>query len=402
MSNNKLKIAELFCGAGGFAEGAKRAGFKHIWGVDIHKDSCETFKNNQKCEAFHEKIEDFSKLKRLEKIKKDFGKINGLLFGFPCNDFSLVGKNEKMEGKFGGLYTYACDVLNFFEPEFFVAENVTSLSKKLKLNSSHQVIVEEEFNKEELKNQNYQNFKKIMGDLAKCSKHGYRIYADNYKFEEYGIPQTRHRIILVGFRGDYFDKNNINFEKPKKIKGPFTTCKKALQKIPKWAEHQELTNHDERVIRRLKKTAEGKNVWDLGDDKDGLPGVKKARMSHIYKRLDSSKPAYTVTGSGGGGTHVYHYKENRALTNRERARLQTFPDKYNFVGGKESIRRQIGMAVPVLGAEKIMKAVKKALKKNKKQIIFHHDWMIKAKGKDLYFTGKENLGPQMSFDFDDS
>ena len=54
-------------------------------------------------------------------------------------------------------------------------------------------------------------------------------------------------------------------------------------------------------------------------------------MSHIYKKLDSSKPSYTVTGSGGGGTHVYHYKENRALTNRERARIQTFDDKYKFV-----------------------------------------------------------------------
>ena len=402
MSNNKLKIAELFCGAGGFAQGAKNAGFEHIWGVDNHKDSCKTFEKNQKCEAFHQNIEDFSKPSNLKKVKKDFGKIDGLLFGFPCNDFSLVGKKEKMEGKFGGLYRYACKVLNFFEPEFFVAENVTSLSKKLKFNSSEQVLVKDVFDKEKLQNQNYQNFKKIMGDLANCSKHGYRIYADNYKFEEYGIPQTRHRIILVGFREDYFRKNKINFERPEKNKGPQKTCKEALDEIPDGMEHTEKTKHDERVIRRLKKTAEGKNVWDLGDDKDGLPGVKKARMSHIYKRLDSSKPAYTVTGSGGGGTHVYHYKENRALTNRERATLQTFPFTYNFVGGKESIRRQIGMAVPVLGAEKIMKAVKKALKKNKKQISFHHDWMIKAKGKDLYFTGKEELGPQMSFDFNNS
>ena len=402
MSNNKLKIAELFCGAGGFAQGAKNAGFEHIWGVDNHEDSCKTFEKNQKCEAFHQNIEDFSKPSNLKKVKKDFGKIDGLLFGFPCNDFSLVGKKEKMEGKFGGLYRYACKVLNFFEPEFFVAENVTSLSKKLKFNSSEQVLVKDVFNKEKLQNQNYQNFKKIMGDLANCSEHGYRIYADNYKFEEYGIPQTRHRIILVGFREDYFRKNKINFEKPEKNKGPQKTCKEALDEIPDGMEHTEKTKHDERVIRRLKKTAEGKNVWDLGNDKDGLPGVKKARMSHIYKRLDSSKPAYTVTGSGGGGTHVYHYKENRALTNRERATLQTFPFTYNFVGGKESIRRQIGMAVPVLGAEKIMKAVKKALKKNKKQISFHHDWMIKAKGKDLYFTGKEELGPQMSFDFNNS
>ena len=391
MSNNKLKIAELFCGAGGFAEGAKKAGFKHIWGVDIHKDSCETFKNNQKCEAFHKKIEDFSKHSNLKKVKKDFGKINGLLFGFPCNDFSLVGKNEKMEGKFGGLYTYACDVLNFFEPEFFVAENVTSLSKRLKLNSSRQVIVEDEFNKEELQNQNYQNFKKIMGDLANCSKHGYRIYADNYKFEEYGIPQTRHRIILVGFRNNFFTENNISFKRPEKSNKEFRTCKDALENppIPEWAQHQELTKHDERVIRRLKKTQEGKNVWDLGDDQDGLPSVKKARMSHIYKRLDSSKPAYTVTGSGGGGTHVYHYKEHRALTNRERARLQTFPDKYNFKGGKESVRRQIGMAVPVDGAKIIMREVKKALNKKNKPIPYHHDWMIKANTKELYFTGKE-------------
>ena len=402
MSNNKLKIAELFCGAGGFAQGAKNAGFEHIWGVDNHEDSCKTFEKNQKCEAFHQNIEDFSKPSNLKKVKKDFGKIDGLLFGFPCNDFSLVGKKEKMEGKFGGLYRYACKVLNFFEPEFFVAENVTSLSKKLKFNSSEQVLVKDVFDKEKLQNQNYQNFKKIMGDLANCSEHGYRIYADNYKFEEYGIPQTRHRIILVGFREDYFRKNKINFEKPEKNKGPQKTCKEALDEIPDGMEHTEKTKHDERVIRRLKKTAEGKNVWDLGNDKDGLPGVKKARMSHIYKRLDSSKPAYTVTGSGGGGTHVYHYKENRALTNRERATLQTFPFTYNFVGGKESIRRQIGMAVPVLGAEKIMKAVKKALKKNKKQISFHHDWMIKAKGKDLYFTGKEELGPQMSFDFNNS
>lgn len=397
-----LKIAELFCGAGGFAEGAKKAGFKHVWGVDNHEDSCKSFENNQKCKSFNEDIINFSKTSNLKAVKKDHGNINGLLFGFPCNDFSLVGKNQKMEGKFGGLYKYACNVLNFFEPEFFVAENVTSLGKKLKLNSSDQVMVKDVFDKEKLQNQNYQNFKKIMGDLASCSKHGYRIYADNYKFEEYGVPQSRHRIILVGFRDDIFRKNNINFERPKKIIGEPVTCKEALDKIPKWADHQELTKHDDRVIRRLQKTAEGKNVWDLGDDEDGLPGVTKARMSHIYKRLDSSKPAYTVTGSGGGGTHVYHYKEDRALTNRERARLQTFPDTYNFEGGKESVRRQIGMAVPVLAAEKIMKAVKKALKKNKKQVSYHHDWMIKAKGKDLYFTGKEELGLQKSFNFNNS
>ena len=87
--------------------------------------------------------------------------------------------------------------------------------------------------------------------------------------------------------------------------------------------------------------------------------VKGAKISQIYKRLDPSKPAYTVTGSGGGGTHIYHYSGPRALTNRERARLQTFPDSYEFVGSKESVRKQIGMAVPVQGAKIIFEAVLK-------------------------------------------
>lgn len=83
--------------------------------------------------------------------------------------------------------------------------------------------------------------------------------------------------------------------------------------------------------------------------------VKGAKISQIYKRLDPNKPAYTVTGSGGGGTHIYHYAEPRALTNRERARLQTFPDTYIFEGSKESVRKQIGMAVPSKGAKVILK-----------------------------------------------
>ena len=87
--------------------------------------------------------------------------------------------------------------------------------------------------------------------------------------------------------------------------------------------------------------------------------VAGARISQIYKRLDPEKPAYTVTGSGGGGTHIYHWSEPRALTNRERARLQTFQDDFIFEGSKESVRKQIGMAVPCKGAKIIFEAVLK-------------------------------------------
>lgn len=76
-----------------------------------------------------------------------------------------------------------------------------------------------------------------------------------------------------------------------------------------------------------------------------------------YLASDPNKPAYTVTGSGGGGTHMYHWAEHRALTNRERARLQTFPDNYIFSGSKENVRKQIGMAVPPEGIKVIFKAI---------------------------------------------
>src|SRR5690606_35422512 len=88
----------------------------------------------------------------------------------------------------------------------------------------------------------------------------------------------------------------------------------------------------------------------------------RATLSHIYKRLHPDRPSYTVTGGGGGGTHVYHWEQHRALTNRERARLQTFPDDFVFEGTKESVRKQIGMAVPVKGAEAIFTALFKTLR----------------------------------------
>lgn len=86
-------------------------------------------------------------------------------------------------------------------------------------------------------------------------------------------------------------------------------------------------------------------------------------MSHIYRRLDPEQPSYTLTGSGGGGTHVYHWREHRALNNAERAALQTFPADYKFCGTTEQVRKQIGMAVPTEGARQIFTAILKTFAK---------------------------------------
>ena len=137
----------------------------------------------------------------------------------------------------------------------------------------------------------------------------------------------------------------------------------ALKDIPHEASHQELTKQSKNVIERLKHIKPGQNAWNADLPDELKLNVPNARLSHIYKRLEKDKPAYTLTGSGGGGTHMYHWEENRALTNRERARLQTFPDNFIFTGSKEEVRKQIGMAVPVKGAKIIFDSVLKTFAK---------------------------------------
>lgn len=136
------------------------------------------------------------------------------------------------------------------------------------------------------------------------------------------------------------------------------TCRQAIEEppIPADAYNNEPTKQSEKVVRRLNLIGPGQNVWDV-DLPDDLKINTKTKISTIYKRLDPEKPSYTVTGSGGGGTHIYHWEEPRALTNRERARLQTFPDDYIFEGSKEQVRNQIGMAVPCEGAKIIFEAI---------------------------------------------
>lgn len=335
-----FKLGEFFSGPGGIALGAIHSGsvkskdgdeysVAPTWATDYDLDTCTTYSHNIHNQDFenntHVHCEDVRKLNI-----KDLESCDGFAFGFPCNDFSIVGESKGLNGTFGPLYTYGVKYLKHHQPQWFIAENVGGLS------SSNEGMALE----------------RIIKALIDA---GYKVTPHLYKFEKYGVPQARHRIIIVGIRKDL----PYEFKVPAPFNDDYKTSSDAIcnPEILDDAHNNERTNQSKQVVERLKHIAPGDNAWA-----DSIPehlrlNVKGARLSNIYKRLDPNKPAYTVTGSGGGGTHMYHWAEHRALTNRERARLQTFPDNFLFHGRKESVRKQIGMAVPPEGIKVIFHAI---------------------------------------------
>lgn len=337
-----FKKGEFFNGPGGLALGAKMVRVtdkygkeyrvEHEWANDYDESACRTFIHNICPERPESVIHKDVRELDIEKL----GEIDAFTFGFPCNDYSNVGEKKGLNGNYGPLYTYGVKVLNRYRPKWFVAENVSGLQSA----------------------NEGQAFNLIIRDLQDA---GYIITPHLYKFQDYGIPQTRHRIIIVGIRKDL----GLEFRVPAPTHGPglipFKTARQALTEPPILddAANNELTRHTSKVIDFLNHIPPGQNAWYEGIPEHLRLNVKGARMSQIYRRLHPDQPSYTVTGSGGGGTHMYHWEEPRALTNRERARIQTFPDDYIFLGGKEKVRQQIGMAVPPEGARIIIEAILK-------------------------------------------
>lgn len=333
----EFKLGELFCGPGGLALAATTAQIQnpeyriiHKWANDYDLETCHTYTRNI-CPYDADSVI-HSDVRKLD--IEHLGDIDALVFGFPCNDFSVVGEQKGFEGVFGPLYTYGVKVLERYQPQWFLAENVGGLKSA----------------------NDGQAFKQIQDDLAAV---GYRLYPNLYKFEDYGVPQARHRVIIVGIREDL--PYEFKIPSTKQYESVDNTCKTAIEvpPIPDDAPNNELTKQSAKVVERLTYIKPGQNAFTADLPEHLRLNVKGAKISQIYKRLDPEKPAYTVTGSGGGGTHIYHYSEPRALTNRERARLQTFPDDYVFEGSKESVRKQIGMAVPPKGAKIIFEAILK-------------------------------------------
>ena len=321
--NKKLvknpRIISVFAGCGGLDLGFHLEGYNTVWANDFSKWACDSFRN-----YFGDVI-----------VQEDITKINPykdetipacdiILGGFPCQDFSVIWKQPGLEGTRGGLYRNFLNFVASKRPKAFVAENVKGLLTANKRKAIETII---------------KDFESI--------EPGYVVKPHLYNFADYGVPQFRERVLIVGIRVD----TGFDFKHPLPTHGngrinPYVTAGQSLAGVLEVKFNNEQINCADKTRRMLELIPEGGNFTDIPSDHELYV---KGMISHVYRRINRSEPAKTIIAAGGGGTWGYHYPEPRPLTNRERARLQSFPDNFEFKGSVTEVRRQIGNAVPPEG-----------------------------------------------------
>lgn len=348
----ELNFIDLFSGAGGLSNGMEKAGWTCLLGLDMNKYALETFKaNHHHAEIFHGNIKDLD-TKTLKKLTKN-KTIHAVVGGPPCQGFSTVGPGNPTD-KRNHLFREFVRIVKATTPEFIVVENVTGLLAK-------------------------KNESTLKAIFLEFNKLGYFLDVQVMSADQYGVPEARRRTIILGSRLT----NTIHFPKPthnvmvaNKMIKPITVGDvfKNLK-----AKNGKVFNHDldaatikNKVDRdRLSLIPEGRGIRYEKDEKEFLP--KKLRLGvdweelrenrfrqTKYQRLHRKKTSPTIM------THrhnYYHPTENRYLTQREAAAIQSFPNDFIFHGPISEQWRQIGNAVPPLLGFHIGNALKEMRKK---------------------------------------
>jgi DNA (cytosine-5)-methyltransferase 1 len=330
----------LFAGCGGLDLGAERSGLvKTVWAIDNDPWAVKTYRNNLGPHIWDGDIRDV-----------DFPDVpcDILLAGPPCQDFSSLWNHDGAKTDRGNLFREVARFLDQRQPKAFVIENVQGLLSanhgEAWLLVRHALRAPSQF-------------------LYDGTGPRYEVTAQLVDFADLGVPQNRPRLIVLGVRRDLGIRPP---EIPLPMQGRHRTVGDALdaEPIPHDAPNHETGLDSEDVVERLKLIAPGLNYKSIPKDH---PLFVKGLISHVYRRLDPGRPSYTIIAGGGGGTHGYHHVHPRRLSNRERARLQSFPDDFIFEGGEgrsayPRVRRQIGNAVPPEGGRVIVKTLAEALR----------------------------------------
>ncbi|MBR1549078.1 MAG: DNA cytosine methyltransferase [Bacteroidales bacterium] len=322
------RIVSLFSGCGGLDLGFEQMGYETVWANDFKHEACETFIHHFGNVMHEGDIEAFDPYNDPTVPDCDI-----VLGGFPCQDFSIIWKQPGLHGERGNLYKSLLRFIDAKQPLAFVAENVKGI---LTANKGKAI-------------------KQIISDFQSLNP-GYLIKPHLYNFADYGVPQFRERVLIVGIRLD----TGFNFHHPKPTHGnghglkPYVTAGEALQGVENVPYNNEKLNVTERTKKIISLITEGGNYTDIPIDS---PYYVHGMISHVYRRIHRNEPSKTIIAAGGGGTWGYHYPEPRPLTNRERARIQSFPDDFIFFGNTTEVRRQIGNAVPPVGVHEVARAL---------------------------------------------
>lgn len=325
---------DLFSGSGGFSLGFDWAGFENIFSVEYDHEICETYRHNF---PNHNLIEcDITKLEDNKILELVEGKdIDVVIGGPPCQGFSMAGKigRQFADDPRNHLFKEFVRVVRLVNPKCFVMENVARLYTRLNGQTRNEIIT------------HFENL-------------GYSVEAKIICASEYGVPQNRYRVLFIGRKTDNFMHQQIVF--PQKVGGNPPTIKDAIGKYPplKSGESSDVPNHEAMVhsTQMLEKMSYVKD----GGGRDDIPEDIRPKKGDIrkYIRYDSAKPSICITGDM---RKVFHYEQNRALTVRELAAIQTYPDSYVFLGSKIKQQQMVGNSVPPVLAKAIAEAVKKML-----------------------------------------
>lgn len=329
----KMTYIDLFSGSGGFSLGFDMAGFSNIFSVEYDKEICPTYKYNF---PEHNLLEcDITKLtnEEIRELIKD-KKVDVVIGGPPCQGFSMAGNigRQFVDDPRNHLFKEFVRVVELVKPKCFVMENVARLYTRLNGDTRREII---------------QCFEEI----------GYQVEARVVCAADYGVPQNRHRVLFIG-RQKGNALNTIYF--PEKLIGKPKTVKEAIGHYPvlKSGESSSIPNHEAMV--HSEQMLEKMSYVKDGGGREDIPVEIRPEKGDVrkYIRYNSNQPSICITGDM---RKVFHYEQNRALTVRELAAIQTYPDEFIFLGNKSVQQQMVGNSVPPLLAKSIAEAVKKMI-----------------------------------------
>ncbi len=354
-----FNFIDLFSGAGGLSHGLSKAGMNCLVGIDFLKPAIETFKHNHK--NSHAICGDLREIetKDIKKLIKN-RKVHLVCGGPPCQGFSTIGTNDADDSR-NHLFMQYVKFVKDFNPNYILIENVTGLLSKNNLNTLTSI-----FN--------------IFEEL------GYYLDLRVLSAHHYGVPQARRRVIIIGNNQNtknlYPDKEFNNpgenlkgYKKTRTVEWAFDNLMSFRNKVHNHEiERAQIPNQLEK--KRIKHIPQGRSIRYERDEKELLP--KKLWFDHDWQtisekrfreaklvRLDKEMPSPTIVTDG---RRYYHPTEDRYLTVREGAALQSFPANFVFSGAVTNMWTQIGNAVPPLLAKAIGKSIMEMHKNRKKKI----------------------------------